>query len=149
MGTTPRSRFWWHYLEMVVAMLIGMGVFWPVWVGLFAAIGRPDLLDRGDVAAVQMALNMTAGMAIWMKIRGHRWQDIVEMSIAMSAPFFVLLVPHWLGLLSAGALMLAAHTLMFVTMLLAMWWRKDVYTADHASHAHGHHVRGAAVNVPR
>lgn len=136
LGRTPRARFWWHYGEMVMAMLIGMGVFWPVWVGLFEVVGRPGLMDRGDLASVRMALNMTAGMAIWMKVRGHGWRDVVEMSLAMSAPFFVLLIPHWMGLLSADALMLAAHTVMFFTMLLAMWWRYDIYSADHASHAH-------------
>jgi len=137
-GSTPRARFWWHYLEMVIAMLIGMGVFWPVWIGLFALLDRPDLMERGDLAAVRMAANMTAGMALWMKIRGHRWHDIVEMSVAMSAPFFVLLIPYWMGAITADALMMAAHTIMFVTMLLAMWWRKDVYSADHSMHARRH-----------
>lgn len=143
LGSTPRARFWWHYLEMVIAMLIGMGVFWPVWIGVFALVDRPDLMDRGDLAAVRMAVNMTAGMALWMKVRGHRMRDIVEMAVAMSAPFFVLLIPHWMGALSASSLMVAAHSVMFATMLLAMWWRKDVYSADHASHAH-HHPRSAA-----
>lgn len=143
LGTTPNTRFWWHYVEMVLAMLIGMGVFWPVWIGVLALFGRTDLLDRGDLAAVEMAVNMTAGMAIWMKIRGHGRRDIVEMSVAMSAPFFVLLLPYWLGAISADVLMVAAHSIMFVTMLLAMWWRKDVYRADHSSHAHGRHPEGA------
>ena len=135
-GRTPRARFWWHYLEMVLAMLVGMGVFWPVWIGLFELVGRPALMERGDLAAVRMAVNMTAGMAIWMAIRRHGIRDITEMSVAMSAPFFVLLVPHWLGALGADALMWAAHVLMFITMLLAMWWRSDVYSSGHASHAH-------------
>lgn len=141
LGKTPQARFWWHYVEMVIAMLIGMGVFWPVWTGAFALFNRSDLLERGDLAAVQMAVNMTAGMALWMKIRGHGWRDVAEMSIAMSAPFFVLLVPYWMGAISADVLMLAAHSIMFVTMLLAMWWRKDVYTADHSSHSHHAAVR--------
>lgn len=144
LGTTPRARFWWHYLEMVIAMLIGMGVFWPVWIGLFALLDRPDLMERGDLAAVRMAVNMTAGMALWMKVRGHGRRDIVEMSVAMSAPFFVLLIPHWMGLLGADVLMWAAHSVMFVTMLLAMWWRKDTYSADHASHSQHHHQRATA-----
>ncbi|MFC7490183.1 MULTISPECIES: hypothetical protein [unclassified Knoellia] len=137
LGRTPRARFWWHYLEMVVAMLVGMGLFWPVWIGLFALADRPDLMERGDLAAVRMAINMTVGMALWMRVRGHGGRDIVEMSVAMSAPFFVLLIPHWTGALSADALMMAAHTIMFVTMLLAMWWRKDVYSADHSTQVHG------------
>jgi len=135
-GRTPRARFWWHYLEMVLAMLVGMGVFWPVWIGLFELAGRPDLMDRGDLAAVRMAVNMTAGMALWMRFRHHALRDVAEMSVAMSAPFLVLLVPHWMGLLSAGALMWAAHVIMFVTMLAAMWWRREVYSAGHSSHAH-------------
>lgn len=143
LGTTPRARFWWHYVEMVISMLVGMAVFWPVWIGLFELIGRPELMDRGDLAAVRMALDMTAGMALWMRIRGHRWRDIVEMSVAMCAPFFVLLVPHWMGAMSAGTLMSVGHVLMFLTMLLAMWWRRDVYSADHATH--GQHSPDPAV----
>lgn len=117
-------------------MLIGMGVFWPVWISLFEILGRSDLMERGDLSAVRMAINMTAGMALWMKVRGHAGRAIVEMSVATSAPFFVLLIPHWMEAISADALMMAAHSIMFVAMLLAMWWRKDVYGVDHSSHAH-------------
>src|SRR4051794_36453482 len=97
LGRTPQTRFWWHYVEMVISMLIGMGVFWPVWVAVFAVVNRSDLMERGDLAAVRMALNMTAGMVIWMGVRGHGRRDVIEMSVAMSAPFLVLLIPYWMG----------------------------------------------------
>src|SRR5688500_4118028 len=76
---TARGRFVRHYVEMVIAMFIGMGVFWPVWLGLFALIGQPQLSDRTDVDAMTMALNMSLGMAGWMRFRGHRWAPILEM----------------------------------------------------------------------
>jgi flagellar biosynthetic protein FliP len=137
---TARGRFVRHYVEMVIAMFIGMGVFWPVWLGLFSLIGQPQLADRTDVDALTMALNMSLGMAAWMRFRGHRWAPILEMSAAMVAPFVVLLVPFWLGGIDRDALMTAAHAAMFVTMLIAMLWRRDEYTADHSAHgAHGEH----------
>ncbi len=134
----PRSewgRFILHYAEMVIAMFIGMGVLWPVWIGLFHLIGQPQLNDREDVAALTMGLNMAIGMAAWMKFRGHRWAPILEMSGAMMLPFVVLLFPYWAGAVSGETLMVGGHTLMFVTMLLAMLWRRSEYTGDHAAHA--------------
>jgi flagellar biosynthetic protein FliP len=66
------------------------------------------------------------------------------MCAAMVVPFVVLLVPFWLGGIGRDALMTAAHSAMFVTMLLAMLWRRDEYTASHSAHgahdAHGEHV---------
>jgi hypothetical protein len=132
---TAQGRFALHYVEMVVSMLVGMGVLWPIWIGVFAVIGQSQLGDRGDVDALTMAVDMVIGMAAWMRFRGHRWVPIAEMSGAMVLPFVVLLVPYWTGDVSGDTLMMGGHTLMFVTMLLAMLWRRDEYTADHADHA--------------
>ncbi|WP_203903722.1 hypothetical protein [Virgisporangium aliadipatigenens] len=115
-------RFAGHYVEMVVAMFVGMFVLAPVW--SFAA---PGLVARDDVGALVMAFDMTVGMVLWMRVRRHAWRPIVEMSVAMVAPFVVLLVPYWLGAVSGETLMMAGHTLMFATMLLAMLLRPAEY----------------------
>jgi hypothetical protein len=116
---SPLVRFVGHYLEMVVAMVVGMVALAPLW---------PEAwLSRGDLHAVAMAVDMTAAMAAWMLVRRHTWPRIVEMSAAMVVPFAVLLVPYWLGALSAGALMIAAHVVMFPLMLAAMIWRRADY----------------------
>ena len=119
-------RFAGHFLEMVVAMLVGMVALEPVW-----SLVAPGLPDRPDVGAIVMATNMTAGMALWMGIRRHSWPRIAEMSAAMYLPFVALLVPYWLGGISGGTLMTAGHILMLPTMLAAMLWRRADYSHHH------------------
>jgi hypothetical protein len=120
--TRAHLRFAGHFAEMVIAMLVGMVALGPLW--SFAA---PALLDRGDVHALVMATNMTIGMALWMRIRRHSWRQIAEMSAAMYLPFVVLLIPHWLGVISAGTVMTAGHLLMLPAMFAAMLWRRNDY----------------------
>lgn len=120
-----------HYLEMVIAMLIGMGVFAPLWWLAFGAFDATATLDRDDVMAMSMATNMVVGMSLWMWFRGHGFAPIVEMAVAMYLPFAVLLVPMWLGVLSVTALLVLGHVLMLGTMLLAMLWRREEYSCAH------------------
>ena len=111
-----------HYLEMVLAMLAGMfllgwveGLVWP----------GPDLGVEFDVAV--MATNMAVGMAAWMRLRGHSWRGIAEMSASMYAPFAVLLVPFWAGGIDGHALMTWGHLLMLPAMALVMVARPHEY----------------------
>jgi hypothetical protein len=124
--TASRGRHTWHlvrhYLEMVVAMVVGMVVLGPL-----EALLWPALDDRVDVHAMVMATNMAVAMAAWMRFRGHSWASIAEMSAAMYVPFAVLLVPYWAGAVSGSFLFTAGHVLMLPAMALAMWWRLDEY----------------------
>ena len=111
-----------HYLEMVLAMLAGMfllgwveGLVWP----------GPDLGVEFDVLV--MATNMAVGMAAWMRLRGHSWRGIAEMSASMYAPFAVLLVPFWAGAIDGHALMTWGHLLMLPAMALVMVARPHEY----------------------
>ncbi|MEU8249126.1 hypothetical protein [Nonomuraea sp. NPDC048916] len=133
--TTPRvavsgarMRFLRHYVEMVLAMVAGMLLLGPIW---DAVTADSALFARTDVGVLVMATNMTLGMSIWMRYRGHGWAPIAEMGAAMYAPFAVLLVPHWLGALSEHGLMLAGHVLMLPAMLLVMLFRRAEYSAPH------------------
>ncbi|MEJ3749134.1 hypothetical protein WEI85_38460 [Actinomycetes bacterium KLBMP 9797] len=125
----PALRFAAHYVEMVVAMLVGMMALDPVW--SFAA---PGLTDGPAAHAMVMATNMTLGMALWMAIRRHSWPRIAEMSAAMVLPFVALLVPYGLGAISGDTLMAAGHVLMLPLMLAAMLWRRADYTSSHRHH---------------
>jgi flagellar biosynthetic protein FliP len=119
-GTARKlARFVGHYVEMAAAMIVGMVAFGPLW--------PSDWLARGDVDALVMATNMTVAMVLWMRIRRHSWPRTVEMAAVMYLPFVALLVPHWLGVLSASALMIAGHVIMFPLMLVAMLWRRADY----------------------
>lgn len=119
--TTGRklARFTGHYVEMVAAMLIGMVALHPLW--------PPAWLERADVDALVMATNMTIAMTAAMLLRRHSWPRIAEMAAAMYLPFVALLVPHWLGAISGGTLMIAGHVVMFPLMLAAMVWRRAEY----------------------
>ena len=87
-------RFWRHFVEMLLAMVVGMVVLGPLW---------PELHGSTELHLLVMATNMTLGMALWMAVRRHRWVAIVEMGLAMYVPFVVLLPPFWAGWLSADA----------------------------------------------
>jgi flagellar biosynthetic protein FliP len=112
--SVPVRRLVRHYLEMVVAMLVGMQLLGPV-----AAL-VPGLTARTDVHAVVMATEMALGMAAWMKVRRHSARSITEMTAAMYVPFVVLLVPYWAGALSGDAVMTWGHVLMLPAMAVPM-----------------------------
>lgn len=124
-ATTPRSttrkfaRFAGHYVEMVVAMIVGMIVLAPLW---------PDAATAStEVAAIVMATNMTIGMGLWMLLRRHSPARTAEMCAVMYLPFLALLVPYRLGAITADTLMVAGHVIMFPLMLVAMAWRRADY----------------------
>jgi hypothetical protein len=111
---------------MLAAMVIGMLVLGPLW-------PLPDALSsRADVAAFVMATDMSIAMAVWMWHRGHSAAAIGEMTAAMYAPFLVLLLPWWSGLVPGEAVLLGGHLLMLPAMLLAMVHRAGEYTGTHA-----------------
>jgi hypothetical protein len=121
--THSRRRTAWHlvrhYLEMVVAMIVGMvvldpvwGLVWPGWTAIFG------------IHVLLMATNMAIGMAAWMAVRRHSAAVIAEMCAAMYLPFLVLLVPYWLGAVSCGVVMTAGHLLMLPAMAVPLVRRR-------------------------
>lgn len=131
----PRVRpFTRHYLEMVIAMVVGMIALGPVWSWLFSRVGATELFSRPDLAALVMATDMTIAMSAWMRFRGHGWAPIAEMAAAMYLPFIILFLPLWAGLISEATLMVAGHLLMLVAMAAAMLLRPQEYTHTHHTH---------------
>jgi len=131
------GRFARHFAEMVVAMLVGMAVLYPLWSITTGGLPESHAL-RGVVAeTLAMAATMSIGMAAWMRFRRHRWAPVLEMSAAMFAGFAVLYPAYWLGALSAMDVMMVGHVLMVVFMLVAMLLRREEYAADHRAHRHG------------
>jgi hypothetical protein len=117
----PTIRFLGHYVEMVVAMSVGMGLALPwrlIW---------PGLRDHPIPDTLVMLAAMTIGMAAWMAIRRHSRAMILEMTAAMVAPFVILLAPLAAGAITAHTVATAGHTLMFLTMLAAMLLRREHY----------------------
>ena len=127
-------RFTRHLLEMVVAMMLGMGVF-----GLaLAVVGEPPGYANLLVRYGAMGAFMAAPMVGWMRFRGHSSRDGWEMTAAMLVPTLVLVAPVELGVavpgLSEGSLMVLSHVAMIGGMVALMVYRFDRYA--HGSHDH-------------
>lgn len=129
------AHFLRHLAEMVLAMLAGMFLLAPVWAAAHTGLGLAGVFTRPDVGALVMATNMTIGMAVWMRYRGHGWTGIAEMGAAMYLPFVVLFGPYWAGALSGGTLSHVGHLLMVPAMVLVMLRRRVEYSRPHPPRA--------------
>jgi hypothetical protein len=130
-----------HFIEMVLAMLVGMAVFGMVAAGICAALGHSNYLtDHAGLRSFVMALNMSIGMAAWMRVRGHAWVATAEMVGAMFVPWALLIGPFLAGVISAGPLLIGMHVLMFPAMVVAMLHRREEY-----AHGHQHAEHASAV----
>ena len=138
MTTTPYDRprrrhlagwlpFIRHYIEMVLAMAVGMFALMPLWTLAVQAAGAPHLLDHAELMTLVMATDMALGMGAWMSWRRHGWRDIAEMSAAMYLPFVIFFPATLAGAVTSGTMMAAGHVLMLLAMLAVMLRRRDHY----------------------
>ena len=130
-----RGRFLRHFLEMIVAMIIGMVALGTSVAAILALLGHSDLLHYAALRALLMATYMTVGMSLWMRYRGHSWPRVREMAGAMFGPFILFLIPFWGGLISGGGLLAGGHVLMLPFMLGVMLVRREEYSQDHRVHS--------------
>jgi hypothetical protein len=131
-GRTEHRRASWgplvrHFVEMVVAMAVGMVALQPLWQLALRALDASQALADPTLMALTMATDMSLGMGAWMRYRGHTWRRIAEMSAAMYLPFAVLLPVVWAGALPGAAMLVAGHLLMLPAMLGLMVWRRAEY----------------------
>jgi hypothetical protein len=68
-----------------------------------------------------------------MRYRGHGWERCGEMAAAMFVLAFALLVPFWLGALSADAVLPLEMALMLPAMIAVMALRFDEYAGPRGS----------------
>ncbi|MFD5316561.1 hypothetical protein [Streptomyces sp. NPDC127098] len=130
-----RRRFALHYVEMVVAMFVGMFVGMFALAPLWAAAGLDLSHDQDpELASLRMAFDMSVGMALWMRFRGHAWGPTLEMCGAMFAPLVPLFPLLWAGAVDGMTVMMVAHVAMFPLMLAVMLRRRDEYAGSHAHH---------------
>jgi hypothetical protein len=128
-----------HYIEMVVAMVLGMIVLGiPADWALEAAGSSSDRLmtDAPAIALLAMATMMTVPMVGWMRYRGHGPRANAEMAASMYLPSLgAILLLATDVLADVGAAMILEHAVMLPAMLVAMLLRPDEYTGAH--HHHG------------
>jgi hypothetical protein len=136
--TTKTVHFIRHYVEMVVAMALGMLVLAG---GAAALLGAAGIevgswrTDAPELLLLGMALTMTVPMVAWMRYRGHGWAPAWEMTASMFAPTFAAIALLWAGAVEdSHTLLMIQHIAMFPAMLAVMLLRLDEYTG-HAGHA--------------
>jgi hypothetical protein len=144
--TTPRmwtrtsaGQFVRHYLEMVVAMVVGMVLLAPLESALLNPLGWVAVRAVPELDALVMASNMSVAMVVWMRYRGHGWAATNEMTAAMYLPFLVLFAPLWLGLITPATMLAGGHLLMLAAMAAAMLLRRNEYTGHHQHHHEAAH----------
>lgn len=130
-GLRQATRFTWHFIQMYIAMGVGMAVL-AIGLGL---LGYGNLGKRlPEFYALLMAISMVIPMAAWMRFRvGHGWSRTTEMSAAMILPTGVLVVICSVGILPHAAALAWSMPLMTVAMLGDMGYR----WRDYAQHQHG------------
>jgi len=128
-----------HYVEMVVAMFLGMFLLGLPLAALLVVVGVDVAAwktDARELLLLGMAFTMSVPMAAWMRHRGHGWAPVWEMTGSMFLPSFVAIALLWAGSVDdTDALLYVQHIGMFPAMLAVMLLRLDEYTG-HGRHAH-------------
>jgi hypothetical protein len=121
--------FWLHFLEMFVAMMIGMMAGKRVFL---AVTGLSSTAQAGRLypwqSVLGMAVSMTVPMVAWMLLRGHGRRNSAEMAAAMlvpAIPFIILCALHVLAGSTANGIYMVVSTL---AMLGLMACRRAVYS---------------------
>ena len=132
------GRFVLHFLEMTLAMMVGMPILFMLRNLIPASSSYVAAFKSGTILYdLTMAVFMTVPMLVWMIVRRHGWRHSAEMGFAMFAPVAVVIV---LRLLGADAylpwLSKASHLGMFLGMMIAMLYRREHFTgtAGHSAH---------------
>ena len=136
---TPKTlHFIRHYVEMLIAMLLGMlalGTALAVLLGAFGIDVGSWRTDEPELLLLGMAVTMTAPMVAWMRYRGHGWAPAWEMTAAMFVPSVSAIALRWAGAVEdADTLLAIQHVAMFPAMLAVMLLRLAEYTG-HPGHA--------------
>jgi hypothetical protein len=120
-----------HLGEMLLAMVVGMMVLGALDRGIVAAAGASvdDLRDTvPEVVALVMAFNMTAGMTVWMRHRGHSWARVAEMAGAMFVPAIAAIVLFWCAVIHSDSIFALEHAAMLPAMIAVMLLHRGEYS---------------------
>jgi hypothetical protein len=134
--TSATRQFVRHYIEMVVAMFLGMVVLGVPAGWALSAVGSSWSELNTDAPALMllgMAVTMTVPMVGWMRYRGHGWRANTEMSASMLVPTLGAIVLLQASVVDdVSALLVVEHVAMLLGMLGAMLLRPSEYTHHHA-----------------
>jgi hypothetical protein len=131
----PRSRFRRHFVEMLIAMAVGMFVGTAIFLLGVGMTFDEATAKRPTAILIVMALSMTVPMVGWMRFRGHPWERCAEMAAAMVVPLGPFLALVWSGATETAQCGIYC-ALTVPAMYIAMRYRRDDYEHDHAG-GHG------------
>jgi hypothetical protein len=125
-----------HYVEMLVAMFLGMAVLGTPALMALGVAGVTSAELQNDAPALMlfgMGVTMTVPMVGWMRYRGHGWAPSAEMAASMFIPTFGVMALLWIALVTEyGTLMGIEHAAMLPSMLIAMLLRREEYSHSHS-----------------
>lgn len=135
------GRFSLHLLEMLLAMMAGMPIFFMLRSQIPTTSIYAAAFVRGtNLYGLAMAFFMTVPMVVWMIVRGHGWRHSAEMAFAMSAPVVAVIGLSLLGVdVNQPWISKVSHLGMLAGMLAAMLYRRDHYTGKAGRSAHAVH----------
>jgi hypothetical protein len=125
--SAANRRFVRHYLEMLLAMFVGMVALGAP----FEAVVHPE---SASAKTTEMGVTMTLGMVAWMRYRGHGWRPCNEMAASMLLPTALALLLLALGAATGTTALGIQHVMMLPGMLVVMLMRRDEYSRRHAHH---------------
>ena len=128
------GQFLLHFLEMAIAMMAGMAIFAPVKIALVAQ-GYTALADRSSLDyQFWMNLFMIVPMVLWMRLRGCCWREGAEMAAAMLVPTACVLLLCRVGVTEVAPWFTPglSDPAMFLGMLAAMLYRREMYTTGYS-----------------
>lgn len=121
-----------HFVEMLIVMFAGMGVFSGLTALGFLATGSSLTDQAGELRILLMGVNMTVPMVLWMAVRGHVASRNAEMAAAMLMPSIAAAgLVRWdaVGVMAGFTIQ---HTVMVPAMLAVMLWRYQEYALRHS-----------------
>jgi hypothetical protein len=126
------SPFWWHFLQMMAAMVVGMIATGAIFVAVVGVKTWDEVtLQYATQARLAMAAGMTVPMVAWMGHRGMGRRNSYEMAAAMILPVIPFLCLVWFDVTKSAQC--GAYCLVTVaTMLALMHHRRDDYSTKMA-----------------
>lgn len=127
------ARFLWHFLQMAVAMELGMMVYHKLLWPFLAPTRFSALTDQYPLLGYwMMLLSMALGMIVLMRYHKSAWRYCMEMTGAMFVPLIALTALVLFELCPAHILYRFGDPLMFLAMAAFMLIRpaKHAHQAD-------------------
>jgi hypothetical protein len=117
-----------HFLEMGVAMMVGMLVSAAIFLTAVGETADEGMREHAVLFVLLQALGMTVAMVAWMRHRRHSWKSSSEMAAAMIAPAVPLICLRLLDVVS-GPICGFYCLVTFVAMAVLMLYRRGDYGA--------------------